>query len=226
MKKQAAIILVLVIILVLSIAGCSSGPVTSGPTAVLTSTNITASTSNALSGVFENNYSSIKYTEEMSQSGPGSTSPSVITQTVWQKGNKERVETTSVGTPMTVIIDMEKQMEYSISNGKVTELDLSSPDASTGLLPDINQWEKYIMETLPTVTGNDTLDGKTCTIIEKKGTLKMWIWQEYGVPLQIVTTSSNPQGEITTNIRFYDYDFSDIPASQFELPAGTQAASP
>jgi hypothetical protein len=52
----------------------------------------------------------------------------------------------------------------------------------------------------------------------EQGTVKQWIWQEKGFPLKIESVTSIGNVTITIN----NIDFSDIPDSLFELPAGVQ----
>jgi outer membrane lipoprotein-sorting protein len=77
-----------------------------------------------------------------------------------------------------------------------------------------------ILDFNPDVLGTETIDGKSCTVIEwtipGTGTMKEWIWTETGFPIKIESTTD--QG--TSTIEFTNIDFSDIPDSMFELPEG------
>ncbi|HEX7474807.1 MAG TPA: hypothetical protein VF318_02485, partial [Dehalococcoidales bacterium] len=50
---------------------------------------------------------------------------------------------------------------------------------------------------------------------------KVWLWQDKGLPVRIQSTTSSG----ITTIDFKNYDFSDIPDSQFDLPAGAQIST-
>jgi outer membrane lipoprotein-sorting protein len=80
-----------------------------------------------------------------------------------------------------------------------------------------------ILDYSPLVSGTETIDGKVCKVITYDdtgaGSMKMWIWEEKGLPLKMEMTSSN--GDKTT-IDYTNIDFSDIPDSIFELPEGVQ----
>lgn len=160
---------------------------------------------------------SMKYTVEISQAG----GLSGITQTVWQKGNKVKTESSISGVDTIQIVDMDKQVAYTISNGIATKIDLSG-----GPEPDTPQADlQSALQYKPVITGTEPIDGNMCTVVEltvNQAKEKIWVWQEHGVPLRLVSTT--PQGEVTVN--FKDYDFSDIPDSEFELPAGIQVIEP
>jgi outer membrane lipoprotein-sorting protein len=74
-----------------------------------------------------------------------------------------------------------------------------------------------------TILGNETIDGKKTTVIQyisnqtRNSTMKMWIWNEKGVPLKTYTTMEK-QGIITAlDYQYRNYTFSDIPESTFNI---------
>jgi hypothetical protein len=63
--------------------------------------------------------------------------------------------------------------------------------------------------------GPATLNGMDCTVYQYTNqgvTSKIWIWDEYGLPVQIVTG--------TTTVVYSNFSFTGIDASKFELPSG------
>lgn len=69
----------------------------------------------------------------------------------------------------------------------------------------------------------ETIDGKTCLVYEYKygvdnSTGKMWIWEEYGLPLKVEYT----QGEQELTVEYSNVQVGNIPDSTFELPEGVQ----
>lgn len=73
----------------------------------------------------------------------------------------------------------------------------------------------------PTVVGTETIDGKVCLVVEytiQDTSIKMWIWQEHGFPLRVVTVTDQD----TPTINYTNISFANIPDSEFELPAGVQ----
>lgn len=77
-----------------------------------------------------------------------------------------------------------------------------------------------IMDYSPIITGTETIDGKVCQVISfdqtGAGSVKMWLWEEKGLPLKMEMVANGT----TTTIVYNNIDFSDIPDSIFELPDG------
>jgi len=67
----------------------------------------------------------------------------------------------------------------------------------------------------PVSVGPATFNGMDCTVFqysEQGASSKIWIWNEYGLPVQIVTS--------TTTVVYSNFSFSGIDASMFQLPSG------
>jgi hypothetical protein len=76
-----------------------------------------------------------------------------------------------------------------------------------------------VLEYHPVVVGHETIDGKACVVIDytvEGTTTRMWVWQQYGFPIRIVSTT--PQGTVTIN--YSNIDFGNIDDSMFVLPTG------
>ena len=99
-----------------------------------------------------------------------------------------------------------------------TTLDLSMVPESP--ITDVSS----ILDYSPNIIGTETIDGKVCTVISYDepgtGSIKMWIWQEKGLPLKMEMTANGK----TTTIDYTNIDFSDIPDSMFLLPDGVTIA--
>jgi outer membrane lipoprotein-sorting protein len=147
------------------------------------------------------------------------TSPGIATMTtkVWLKGQNMKSETT-----------MEGQIVINITNHETRTIYMYMPDQNMAFVMTYDQaQESPIDETQaisqyhPQITGTETIDGKVCLVVEYsvQGTsTKMWIWQEYGFPLKVVTETD--QG--TTTIEYKNIEFTDIPDSEFQLPPGVE----
>lgn len=71
----------------------------------------------------------------------------------------------------------------------------------------------------PTIVGQETIDGKACTVIQyvvQGTTTTAWIWNDKGLPIKIVSTT----GTVTITLEYKTIDFSPIDDSVFELPPG------
>jgi outer membrane lipoprotein-sorting protein len=75
-----------------------------------------------------------------------------------------------------------------------------------------------------TTIGTETIDGKTATVIQytpsqagNSTTMKMWIWNEKGVPLKALYTMASGETTITMDYDYSNYSFLDIPDSIFSV---------
>jgi outer membrane lipoprotein-sorting protein len=69
--------------------------------------------------------------------------------------------------------------------------------------------------------GKDKIDGKTCLVYElaiEGGKEKIWVWEEYGLPLRMETEVEGQK----TIIEYRNVKVGDIDDNMFKLPAGTQ----
>jgi outer membrane lipoprotein-sorting protein len=118
-----------------------------------------------------------------------------------------------------------------LMNGDTKTMYMYMPDQNMAIKMDYSQATKSAADNSssalnysPTVVGTETIDGKVCQVIQYTadgGTTKEWIWEAKGLPVRVQVTTS--QGTTTTD--FKNYDFSDIPDANFQLPAGVQISS-
>lgn len=143
-----------------------------------------------------------------------------ITGTVWAKKNKMRMETTEQGQNVVIFIDTDTKTMYLYMPAQNTAMKMDLSQAPESASTDANS----ILQYNPTILGTETLDGKLCEVIQytaNGATSKVWLWQDKGLPVRIQSTTSSG----ITTIDFKNYDFSDIPDSQFDLPAGAQIST-
>jgi hypothetical protein len=163
---------------------------------------------------------SMKYEVFVSQTGPLNGS----IMTIWQKGKKMRQESNLNGRFGIMITDMDNMVTYTYypSESSAFKMDIpTDPLLSTNLpgtlayLRDISRIWNFPLQ----LVGYDIIDGKTCTIIQigiSQTIEKIWVWQDKGVLLRVEATAAGVNGIS----EYKNYDFSDIPASMFALPAG------
>jgi hypothetical protein len=109
---------------------------------------------------------------------------------------------------------------YLPAQNKATMTDLNKQSAAPSQADIQEIWDSNLV-----LKGTETLDGKTCTVAEYsqdtpqgKATGKVWLWQDYGVPLRMDTSMSG----MTITIEFKNYEFVDVADNLFELPAGVE----
>jgi outer membrane lipoprotein-sorting protein len=153
----------------------------------------------------------------------------IMNSKAYQKKSKSRMDTSMMGMNMVLITDKDKQImfTYLVDQNKAmkTELNQAVPAANQSDIQDL--WNYNLV-----VKGTEPLDGKICTVAEySKATPqgnasgKVWLWQDYGLPLRMDTTMSGTGKDslnMTVTIEFKNYEFVDIPDSRFELPAGVE----
>ncbi len=139
----------------------------------------------------------------------------VITMQVWLKVPKIRVETKMNGRDTVLLADMEKKTGYTYIpvGGIATKTDFKTIPSS--IQADTEALRKYN----PSITGTETIDGKLCTVImckDGRTDIKAWIWNDYGIIIR--REIKEPDREALIEMK--GIDFSEIPASTFELPEG------
>lgn len=140
---------------------------------------------------------------------------------VWIKGQtKIREEITTEGMLVIMIFNMEEGVMYIYTPDQNMAMKMT---LDTSMVPEdplggVNEMLDYD----PDIEGTEKIDEKDCIIVTWEipgtGKVKAWIWEEYGFPLRMETTTS--QGTII--IEFKNIDFSDISDSMFELPEDVQ----
>lgn len=143
----------------------------------------------------------------------------------WQKTPYMRFDSTTTGTTTKIIYHPDAMYVYDASKDKYSKKILEEL-AEKVSQKSFEEFSKEIKEseTLKEL-GTETIDGKLTTIVEYSVTvgeapitLKLWIWNEKGIPLK--TESTVEMGEIvtTTKMEYKNFVFEDIPDSIFEVP--------
>jgi len=207
--------------------------ITSGCTQQKSSTNPPPSTESlqtilAKATTIESMYYEISITREM----PGVPIPNSILK-VWEKTQylkEEMITTINGNTTDDIYIERPEGMyQYDETEHKYNPAPMViMPEQSVG---DIMQNLLPRNQSL-TNLGNDIIFGKSATLIQYamptsnnvSMTVKMWLWDEKGVPLKVVTTIIKNDTNITTGPRqlimtyvYSNYSFSDIPDSTFSV---------
>jgi outer membrane lipoprotein-sorting protein len=226
MKTRLLFIFVCVLVsLSLLLTACAAGSTTqassSTSTTGTTSTHTTAATStstetnNSLINILGmgKDINSIKFDITMTVTGQPP-----ITMTVWQKQQKMREDMTMQGITVSILYDIPSNVMYTYLRDQnmatKTALDMNMiPNSPIENASDILDYS-------PNITGTETIDGKVCKVIEYNeagiSSVKMWLWEEKGLPLKMEVTADGT----TTTIEYNNIDLTDIPDSIFEIPEG------
>jgi outer membrane lipoprotein-sorting protein len=238
MKRKMLGIITVLVLIVASMVACSKASTTnqlsattSPTTAAAKSTATSATTQSSKSTTISN-----AVTSSTSQSAGGSSLSDLVVKaskvayyycqvnvnngtqtenlTEWFKtGNpaKFRMEVTAAGQTEDIIFDGQNYYMYTQATNTAIVMSAAmaqqyaSDASSTSSLTQYN----------PVIVGTETLNGMACTIYQYTNqgvSTKVWIWNQYGLPVQIVTG--------TTTVTYSNFSFSSIDDSMFQLPSG------
>jgi len=147
---------------------------------------------------------------------------------VWEKGNKMRCQLVVKGEASDIyILDSDEEVAYHYvpETNRAREADFYLARSMAGeqiretVRTFIESYEEAGMQSIET----ETIDGKVCTVLGMSvpgvAEKKMWIWQEYGLPIREEMTTRR-SGTSRTEMKNIKLD--PIPDSMFEVPAGAE----
>ena len=214
------------LILALILSGCGGSKTASGaissrtpstsavspiPKTSSATSKTTSQTAEALADILGHNasISSVKYDQVITSKN------TTVTQTVWIKKTKMRMEMSQQGQAFVVLLDTETRTMYNYLPAQKIAYKVSYQKSDSAL-----DSAASIMDYNPRVVGVETVDGKLCAVVEYAPgggtTVKTWIWKENGFPVRMETTSNSGKSVI----EYRNVDFSNISDSMFQLPAG------
>jgi len=135
---------------------------------------------------------------------------------VWIKGNKMRMEMTVEGETIITLLDMDAHTMYMYYPDQNMAMKVTYEPAESAV-----DEAQAITDYNPVIIGHEPLDGKMCLVVEytiEGVTARMWIWEDYGFPIKVVSTTS----EGTVTVEYKNIEFTAIDDSVFELPAGVE----
>ncbi len=166
---------------------------------------------------------SLKY-DRVEMDGDGN---EYMSEIVWEKGSKMRCQLVMDGEASDIYIldgDQEVAYHYVPEANRAREVDfyLARSMAGEPIKETVRTFiESYEEAGMPSIE-TETIDGKVCTVLGMSvpgvAEKKMWIWQEYGLPIREEMTTL--YGTSVTEMKNIELD--PIPDSMFELPAGAE----
>lgn len=138
----------------------------------------------------------------------------------WMEGDNARSESDVAGITNVMLIDYSESVWHSwVVGGSEAYKYTIDTSVEDGLE---SQADDSILQYTPTIVGTDTIDGKTCTVIqytipEVNQTLKIWVWNDYGFTLRAEVREA---GELTTVMEWKNVEIGDIDDDMFEVPGG------
>ncbi len=210
------------LLIILGLSGCTQQNSSNEQTITPTTESIQALLTKA--ETINSMYYQIAATITMSQYGT-----QTATIKIWQKAPYLKVEMNGVAAgatnTITIIQRPEGTYTYDTAQGKYVLTTDDLPSFATSLQyfnPEMIK--KYLNNQSLTNFETDTIDGKKATIIQYTPTqgeyqmiVKIWIWNEKGVPLKAYFTMVLEEYTMTMDFNFNNYSFADIPDSTFSV---------
>jgi outer membrane lipoprotein-sorting protein len=205
MKKQTMFLMLSsTLVCILLISGCSSNkPATS------TSIQEILAKANAITSVKYDSFTTIVQGNQTINR----------TSTIWEKPPFMKINA-SMGSVYQVFIKRPDGLYMEIPNStKFIKINGSSPETSL-----MNQSNTLLTNITFHIVGNETIEGVATTILQyspsQNGgstTTKVWIWKDKGIPIKIqITVLIGGKTFVTTTV-MKNFDFSDIPESEFSI---------
>lgn len=216
-KVKMGPVLVLMLVLLLMMAGCggSKAPAPAAPQpAPAAPAPAPAPKEVSLAEIFDKgkNIDGLYY-EYVMTSGPVK-----IEAETWVQEKKIRYDVVTNGQSVSTIVDLEQKVAYNyMPEQKVAmKVNLSMIDLDSFRLSSawIEKLDPNTFNILETVMYN----GLKCKVVEGQEDLKMWISEEYGIPIRVEITVSGQK----TLIEYKNLKVSLIDADTFKIPQGIQ----
>ena len=147
---------------------------------------------------------------------------------IWQKKPYLKEEITSTAAGMTSTISVihrpDGNYTYDTNQGKYVVTTETTSFAANLEYLDSDMIKKYLDNQTITNLQTEIIDGKQASIIEynlpqemNEITIKIWIWNENGLPLRAYMNMILEETTMTMDLTFTNYSFSEIPDSTFNV---------
>lgn len=151
---------------------------------------------------------------------------------IWQKTPylKEQITGLADGVATTISVVQRPEGTYIYDNAqgkyvlKTNAKPLSTPLVTSLQNLDIDRIKEFVNNQTLMNLETESIDGKTATIIQYTSplgqnlmTIKMWIWNEKGVPLKAYIDMTMEENNMTMDFNYGNYSFNDIPDSTFSV---------
>ena len=222
MKKNLVVSILLLFVMTLLVAGCgkkaseTSAPAPKEAVQSSASSSDTSAQSLITKGMAISN---ISYDCEVSVPEGNK-----VSMKAWIKGNQMRTEmpNTEGNGSIVSIIDSEKGIVYIYQPDQKMATKMSISMSPQDNSPSPKEAMASLKPNEMKYTGKDTVDGKKCLVYEIQAgnneTGKVWLWEDCGVPLKIEATTDGKKSVM----EYRNVKLDEIPASMFEIPAGTK----
>lgn len=139
----------------------------------------------------------------------------------WEKEGMMRMDVLFKGRTMINLWNKEEKIGYLYTAGDTTATKINIEQAKDIFSSSIKQWVEDSLYYDLVVTKKEKVDNKDCFLVKydkKNGGVTMWVWEEYGLPIKIVSEEEWGVVEIFVE----NIEIIDIPDAVFNLPLGTK----
>ncbi len=221
MKKQLLIIGITLLLIILGLSGCTQENSSSDQSKNQTTPPSTESLQTILAKAETIGSMYYEVTTSTSMTGAGTQTATIK---IWEKTPYLKEDITSVTAGITTTYSIIKRPEgiymYDTTQNKYVLT------TNVALLQQANREMIQDLVNNQTLTnlGTETINGKTATVIQyisseggSPTTIKIWIWNEKGVPLKMQFSTTSEETTLTMDYNYSNYSFADIPDSTFSV---------
>lgn len=137
----------------------------------------------------------------------------------WEKKGMMRMDVLFKSRTMINLWNGEEGVGYLYTAGDTTATEIKIDQAKDIFSSSIKQWVENALYYDLVVIKKEKIDDKECLLVKydrKEGDVEMWIWEEYGLPIKII--SQEEWGVVEIFIE--NVEINDIPDTMFHLPLG------
>jgi len=145
------------------------------------------------------------------------------TMKIWEKTPYLKEEALITAGNITTNLTIIKRPEGIFVYNPIQNRYILSPGSAVPQVPTPEAVNDLINNQTITILGAETIDGNQTTVIQytpsqmgNSSTMKMWIWNEKGIPLKAVLTTTKEE-TITMTFLYSNYSFVDIPDNTFSV---------
>jgi hypothetical protein len=139
----------------------------------------------------------------------------------WEKKENMRMDVLFKGRTMINLWNREEEVGYLYTAGDTTATEINFEQAKDIFSSSTKQWVEDALNYDLVVIKKEKVNNKDCLLLKydkKEGEVKIWVWEEYGLPIKVI--SQEEWGVV--EILIENIEISDIPDTMFHLPLGTK----
>ena len=162
---------------------------------------------------------------------PGMTYDSVVTMKdmtlnsrVWAERGKVKMEQTVQGRKSVMYFDGEDMFQYDPTTNLAMKFSTKGLEGKGPRKPNTTDYTDHMAPDSMKVIENVVYDGVKCRVIsytmkDSDGTVKMWVREDYGLPMRTEMTTKDGEKIVTEN---KNMKIGALPPDTFKLPEGAQ----